>query len=573
MKKLNILISLVFILLLTQVSCSKFPSADLILINGFIYTVDKNNTKAEAIGIKSGKIIFVGNNDDVEQYIDDSTEVIDLAGKVVLPGFIDSHSHPISTVKQIYDVNLNGLETIEEIQSALIDFRNKNKDVKFIRGRGWSNTSFTNSGPDKKYIDEIISDIPVAMQSEDGHTKWVNSKTLELAGITKNTKDPAGGVIERYPGTNQPNGTLREDASDLVKDIFPYYTLNELVTGLEAYQKMALSFGITTVHDAYLDFGVDEIAAYQLLEKENRLKMRIRASLYVDPTMKVEQVNQFILERDKHKGELFQTNSAKIFIDGVVEGRTAYLKEAYYKMPGFYGKLLWELDSLNNICSELEKHSIQIHVHAIGDAAVSTALDAFQFAKNKIGNKDSRNMITHLQLVAPEDILRFNDLGVIAVPQPYWFKKDNYYYDIQVPYLGQKRADEEYPMESFFKAGVIVASSSDYPVTIPCNPFIAIQTGITRSELNNTDTSNILWPQESVTLEQMITSFTINGAFANFIENITGSIEEGKSADLIVIDSDLFDIPVNEISRTKVLQTIFRGEEVYRDSTYSPISR
>ena len=149
--------------------------------------------------------------------------------------------------------------------------------------------------------------------------------------------------------------------------------------------------------------------------------------------------------------------------------------------------------------------------------------------------------------------------------------KDNYYFNIQVPYLGQKRADEEYPMKSFFDAGVIVASSSDYPVTIPCNPFIAIQTGITRSELNNTDPANILWAEESVTLEQMITSFTINGAYANFIDNITGSIEVGKSADLIVIDSDLFNIPVNEISKTKVLQTFFRGKEVYRDSTYSPI--
>ena len=311
MKKQNVLISISIILFIIQLSCSKLPSADLVLKNGNIYTVNNNRSKAESLAIKNGIIIFLGDDDGVENYIDKTTVVIDLANKVVLPGFIDSHSHPISTVKQLYDVNLNGLISIEEIQTALGDFREKHSSAKFIRGRGWTNLSFLNSGPDKKYLDAIINDIPVSLQSEDGHSKWVNSKTLELAGITKDTKDPEGGVIERYPGTKEPSGTLREDASDLIKDIFPYYNLNELVKGLEAYQKMALSFGITTVHDVYLDFDVDEIAAYKLLETENRLNMRIRASLYIDPSIGVQQIEQIVLERDKHKGELVSNQFCK----------------------------------------------------------------------------------------------------------------------------------------------------------------------------------------------------------------------------------------------------------------------
>jgi predicted amidohydrolase YtcJ len=296
--------------------------------------------------------------------------------------------------------------------------------------------------------------------------------------------------------------------------------------------------------------------------------MRFRASLYIDPSLGASQVKRLINERSKHSGDLFKIISGKIFIDGVVEGTTALLKEPYNHIPNFYGQLLWDLDSLNNIREELGKNNFQIHVHAIGDSAVNAALNAFEFSKNE---SDLRHSITHLQMASMEDIVRFRELGVIAIPQPYWFKKDSYYTDIQVPYLGQKRADKEYPMASFFNEGVIVASSSDYPVTIPCNPFIAIQTGITRSEPNNSDPTNILWPEESVTLEQMIASFTINGAYANFVEHITGSIEIGKSADLIVIDSDLFKMPLNNISKTKVLQTIFKGKVVFRDSSYTPL--
>ena len=234
-------------------------------------------------------------------------------------------------------------------------------------------------------------------------------------------------------------------------------------------------------------------------------------------------------------------------------------------MPNFRGEPRWETDKLNSMCAELDKNKFQIHVHSIGDAATAMTLDAFAYAIKKNGKRDSRNLITHIQLVDPQDILRFKELGVVAVPQPYWFMKDDYYYNIQVPYLGLKRADDEYPMASFFKAGVVVASASDYAVTIPCNPLKAIQIGITRSCLGVTDPKEILWPEERATLEQMIASFTINGAYANFLENTTGSIEVGKMADLIVLDKNLFKVPVDEISKVKVILTFFAGKEVFSD--------
>lgn len=565
--------SLVTIIILFYfiVGCStnQNEKADTVFTNGFVYTVDSINSKAEAVAIKDKSIIFIGDNDSVQKYIGEKTKVINLNGKMVLPGFVDAHCHSISSYRYFNELNLYGLKSKENIQNAIKKYLSEHPDAKYIKGRGWSDTDFPGIGPDKKIIDEIVKDIPVSFSSDGGHSKWVNSKTLELAGINNSTKNPKGGIIERYPGTNEPNGTLRENASDLVADIFPAYTVENLMDGLEAYQRMVSAFGITTVHDAYLDAGSNETDAFRNLEKNNKLKMRFRASLYIDPEKSVEQIKSLIEERKKNSGELFQTNSAKIFIDGVVEGSTAYLKEPYKHQPKNYGEIFWKIDSLNKICSALDKEHFQIHVHAIGDAATSVTLYAFASAEFQNGKRDSRNSITHLQLVDESDIKKFKELGVIAVPQPYWFSKDDYYYNIQVPYLGQKRADEEYPMKSFFDEGVIAASSSDYPVTIPCNPLEAIQFGITRSEFNTTDSSEVLWPEERVTLEQMIRSFTINGAYANFLEKETGSIEVGKKADLIVLDKNLFEIPVTDIYKAKVLMTLFEGKDVFVDSSYT----
>lgn len=565
--------SLVTIIILFYfiVGCStnQNEKADTVFTNGFVYTVDSINSKAEAVAVKDKAIIFVGDNESVQNYIGDKTKVINLNGKMVLPGFVDAHCHSISSYRYFNELNLYGLKSKEDIQNAIKKYLFEHPDAKYIKGRGWSDTDFPGIGPDKKIIDEIVKDIPVSFSSDGGHSKWVNSKTLELAGINNSTKNPKGGNIERYPGTNEPNGTLRENAADLVADIFPAYTVENLMDGLEAYQRMVSAFGITTVHDAYLDAGSNETEAFRTLEKDNKLKMRFRASLYIDPEKSVEQIKSLIEERKKNSGELFQTNSAKIFIDGVVEGSTAYLKEPYKHQPKNYGEIFWKIDSLNKICSALDKEHFQIHVHAIGDAATSVTLYAFASAEFQNGKRDSRNSITHLQLVDESDIKKFKELGVIAVPQPYWFSKDDYYYNIQVPYLGQKRADEEYPMKSFFDEGVIAASSSDYPVTIPCNPLEAIQFGITRSEFNTTDSSEVLWPEERVTLEQMIRSFTINGAYANFLEKETGSIEVGKKADLIVLDKNLFEIPVTDIYKAKVLMTLFEGKDVFVDSSYT----
>ena len=541
-------------------------AASLVLKNGFIYTVDGQRTIAEALAVRDGRIVYVGSNGGVEPYVGKGTDVIDLNGRMVLPGFFDSHCHAAyGAAHEGFDIMFTGLKSVDEYKQAIRDFYAAHRDAKFIKGRGWKNTLFAKTGPDKRIIDEIIPDIPVALDDEGGHATWVNSLTLKLAGITKETKSPRGGVIEHDPATGEPTGTLREGAAGLVSSLFPDYTVEQLMQAIESYQRMAASFGITTAHDATLDVDGNDFQAYKNLERENRLAMRFRASLWVDQKKGLEQVAGLITDRAKNCGPLFQANGAKIYIDGVVEGSTAYLLKPFKHIPHFRGVPRWDADKLNAMCAELDRNKFQIHVHAIGDAATAMILDAFAYAARMNGKRDARDLVTHLQLVDPKDILRFRELGVVAVPQPYWFMKDDYYYNIQVPYLGQKRADEEYPMESFFKAGVAVASSSDYAVTIPCNPLVAIQTGITRSVPGVTDPKEILWPAERATLDQMIASFTINGAYANFLEDTTGSIEVGKAADLIVLDKNLFKMPADEISTAKVILTFFGGKRVFSD--------
>ena len=543
-------------------------AADLIMKNGFIYTVDGQRTTAEAAAIKDGKFIYVGSDRGVDRYAKEGTRVIDLGRRMVLPGFIDSHCHPAyGAAHELFDIMFTGLNSIDEYKQAIREFAATHRDAKFIKGRGWKNTLFGKTGPDKKIIDEIIPDIPVALDDEGGHASWVNSLTLKLAGINRDTQNPRGGVIERDPETGEATGTLREGAANLVSALFPDYTVEQLMQAIEAYQKMAASFGITTAHDGTVDVEGNDFNAYKNLEREDRLRMRFRASLWVDPKKGLEQVSGLIADRAKNSGPLFQTNGAKVYIDGVVEGSTAYLLEPYTHLPGFRGEPRWDAGQLDAMCGELDKNKFQVHVHAIGDAATAMILDAFAYARQKNGPRDARNQVTHIQLVAPRDILRFKELGVVAVPQPYWFMKDDYYYNLQVPYLGQERADDKYPMESFFKSGVVVASSSDYAVTIPCNPLKAIQIGMTRSVPGVTDPKEVLWPGERATLEQMIASFTINGAYANFLEQTTGSIEVGKMADLIVLDKNLFAIPAGEISQAKVILTCFAGKVVFSDGT------
>jgi predicted amidohydrolase YtcJ len=541
--------------------------ADLVLKNGTVYTVDQNRNWAEALAVAGQEIVYVGNMAGVETFIGAETTVLDLQGKLVLPGFVDAHAHPSHAIDLVGNISLYNLESAQKYEEVIAKFIAQHPDKAVYRGSGWSDSFFDALGPLKNGLDALLPARPIALVSYDGHSMWVNSVALEWAHITAETPDPAGGRIERNSKTGEPSGTLRETAMNLVQRALPAYTLEERKNALLAYQKMAAEVGITLVHDSMVD--IPTIEAYNALAQADQLTMRFRGSITMEPDQDLaHQVETVVAERSQNNHPYFQTNTAKIFVDGVVEGGTAYLHEPYAHRPDFYGEPIWPPEILNPATVALEKEQVQIHIHVIGDAATRITLDALEISQKTHGTRDSRHMVTHLQLVEPEDIPRFKELDIVGLPQPFWFKIDEYYTKLALPYLGKERADRQYPMQSFIDAGVIMASASDFPVTIPFDPVIAIQNGITRSSING-NSKAVLWPEERSTLEDMIVSFTYNGAFANFLEDEIGSIEVGKQADLIVLDQNLFEIPVDEIAKTKVILTLVGGKEVYRSETFS----
>jgi len=537
--------------------------SNLIFLNGSVYTMDKTRVWSQAIAITADQIVFVGSNEGVDSYIGADTIVIDLKGKMVLPGFVEAHAHPSQAMDFFGNISLYSLDSLEDYQRVITEYVDCQPNEVFYRGSGWADTHFPSIGPTKVILDALIPDKPAALVSYDGHSLWVNSKTLELAQITKDTPDPEGGRIERDPETGEPSGTLRETAFKLVEGVIPDYTLEERKNALLAYQEMAARAGITMCHDAMLD--AQAIAAFNSLAEQDQLKIRFRGSITLDPDQDlIKQIEMVIAERSKNTHPYFQIRAAKIFVDGVVEGGTAYLLEPYEHKPEFRGEPIWGPEILNTTCTALDKEHIQIHLHVIGDAAARITLDALETTRQRNLERDSRHLTTHLQLVAHNDIQRFNQLDIVSVVQPFWFKIDEYYSELALPYLGAKRADRQYPMQCFIDAGVVMASSSDFPVTIQFDPLIAIQLGITRSSMSESS-GEVLWPEERANLEDMLRSFTYNGAYANFLENKIGSIEVGKQADVIVLDQNLFEIPATEIAATKVLLTLVDGKEIYRD--------
>jgi predicted amidohydrolase YtcJ len=554
--------------------------ADIVLTDGRIYTVDEKRSWAEAVAIRDKEIEFVGSNEGVRSFIGPETEVYPLDGRLVLPGFIDSHAHPTMGSLFADMVGLENLPSLKSYQDAVLHFFRNNPGIKVMYGTGWENAHFPPTGPLKGDLDEIVDDIPLSLLSEDGHALWVNSRAIELAGVTKDGPCPKGGVIERDPETGEPSGTFREDAMDLINNALPPLSIEQIKQGLRAFAELAASEGITTIHDAMLfapghkgsclGFGAHRknTEAFSELAESGDLTLRVRGSFHTSPELGISQLPLLKKACEKYNHPLFQAHSIKFFIDGVVEGHTAYLMEPYTNAPDYYGEKLWEIEDLEEMFNAVEREKLQIHVHSIGDQATKMTLDAFSYASSQNEKRDARHQITHLHLVAEDDFGRFKELDIIGVPQPMWFQKGLDYEELALSYLGRERADRQYPMKRFIDEGVMLASASDWPVSMPCPPLLGIYGGVTRIERGKSGDEDILGPEERVSLEEMIASYTINGAYANFLENETGSIEVGKKADLAVLEQNLFEIPAENIHEARVLLTIFEGREVFRDASF-----
>jgi predicted amidohydrolase YtcJ len=548
---------------LVSVSCGRKEAvrpADLILMNGAVYTMDKAQPWAEAVAVTADKIVYAGPARGAGRFKGSGTKTIDLGGRMVLPGFQDSHIHLIEGGIETSQCNLGGLQTREAVFAGIKDYAASRPDEKWITGGRWELPVFPAANPTKEDLDKLVPDRPACLSAADGHSAWVNSRALKIAGITRDTPDPAGGRIERNPKTGEPTGTLRESAGGLVEEHIPELGADAYIKGLRAGLEMARRFGITSIIEA--NAGEKILGAYSALDKSGELTLRVLASLHVDTDKGPSEVDRLVKLRETYRGPHLRATTAKIFADGVIESHTAALLEPYLGRPGDRGLPLLEPGAFDRLAIALDAAGFQIHVHAIGDRAIRMTLDAMEAAGRANGLRDLRHHICHLELIDPADIPRFKALGVVANFQALWAYADPYITQLTIPILGPGRSRWLYPIGSVVRTGAVIVGGSDWSVS-SANPLDAIQVAVTRRDPEGPP--GPAWiPEEIVDLPTMLAAYTTNGAYLSHEETARGSIAPGLTADLIVLDRNLFKIPASDIHKAKVLLTLFEGKPVFR---------
>ncbi len=543
---------------------AKTDAADLALTGGKIYTVDSERSWAEAIAVRDDRIVFVGSSEHAKAHIGPETKVVELDGRMVVPGFQDAHVHPISAGVEANSCDLNAAEDVEGYVAIIKQYADAHPDEPWITGGGWLMSAF---GPGalarRELIDAVVPDRPVILWSRDGHTVWVNTKALEVAGITNKTPDPPDGRIDRDPKTGAAVGSLQEGADDLVASKMPPLSEAKREEGLRYAVKYLNGLGITAVQDASVN--EEDLEAYRKLDEAGDLSLHVIGSIWWERDQGVEQIEGMKRLRSAYTKGQVDAGTVKIMQDGVMENYTAAMLEPYH-LPGkkdVRGIPMVEPEKLKEAVTRLDAANFQVHFHAIGDAAIRQSLDAVEAARKANGDLGHRHHISHLQLIDKADIPRFKELGVVANFQPLWAYADDYITELTIPFLGPERSAGMYPIGSVQKSGAIVAFGSDWSVSSP-SPFEQIETAVTRMGALG-DTTEPWLPEERITLPEAIAAFTINAAYTNRLDKDTGSIEVGKRADLVVLDRNLFEIPPAELSDTKVLVTLFEGRPVHGD--------
>jgi predicted amidohydrolase YtcJ len=569
--------------------------ADLVLKNGRVYTMEAPGGWAEAVVIGKDRIIHVGTAKSAETFIGSGTEVIDLEGRLVLPAFVDSHMHPThGAYRYCFCLSLFDINEANPVASYLRgteSFCREHPRLSWIQGAGFRRPAFDDIGPRKEWLDRIEPNRPISIVSKDGHSMWVNSRALALAGISSETPDPPNGVIKRDPETGQPAGLLQEAAMDLIKPLIPKPEKDTMKEALLRLQEWLNREGITTVHDAMLELEEPHVfEAYRELALEGRLTVRYRASWRIYPD------RDFEADIDRALGLARQlttpwvkADAFKFFADEVIEEETAYLLEPYaHRHDDWHGLKDWDDGDLEAALTKTLECGGQPHIHVIGDAAARATLDVLEKVQKNTGILNSRPLFAHVQMVTPEDIGRMAELGVVAVVAPYWATIDDYFWELYVPYLGHDRAFyHQYPMKSFLAAGVNLAIHSDFSVN-EFDMMWAVYSAMTRrlpqrvfkqlfgqnigyrwiseekTELAYGEFGPLPPAGERLSLDEILRAATLGGAYANFLENDLGSIEPGKLADLVVFDRNLFDIDMEDIPKAKVIMTLFEGRIVHR---------
>ena len=560
--------------------------ADLVFAGGTVHTVDAVRGRATAVAVRDGRVVTVGH--DVDDLIGPDTEVVDLRGGALIPGFQDAHVHPAFAGVTMLTCNLMDVAGPAEALARVAAYAAAHPEREWITGSGWSMDWFPGGTPERGLLDAVVADRPIYLTNRDGHGAWVNTRAFTVAGIDAVTPDPADGRIEREPD-GSPAGTLHEGAALLVGRHVPHPTEGERLAGLLRAQEHLHALGITAWQDAivgpYLGYQ-DPYGTYLAAARAGRLTARVTGALWWDRDRGLDQLPELRARRENSRAGRFRPTSVKIMQDGVVENFTAAMIDPYLdgcgRRTGNRGRSHIDPAALREYVTALDAHGFQVHLHAIGDRAVREALDAIAAARDRNGTgasfrgddppvplvahapADNRHHIAHLQVVHPDDIPRFAALDVAANMQPLWAAHDPQMDELTIPFLGPQQAARQYPFAALRAAGAVLAAGSDWAVS-SANPWWGIHVAVNRIAPpgEGTPGAGPLLPGQALDLGTALAAYTMGSAYVNHLDHETGSIEAGKLADLAVLDRDPFAGSPEDIHATQVTQTYVAGRRVF----------
>ncbi|WP_262706069.1 MULTISPECIES: amidohydrolase [Streptomyces] len=547
--------------------------ADTVFVGGRVFTgAGTRPTPVDAaVAVGGGRILAVAEASAVWSLAGAATEVVDLEGGLLLPGFQDAHVHPVVGGSLMLGCDLGGRSTAEDCLAVVAQYAEDHPDAAWIRGGGWSMDSFPGGTPTRGTLDAVVPDRPVLLTNRDGHGAWANTRALDLAGVDRHTPDPVDGRIEREPdGT--PAGTLHEGAVELVARHMPIATPDEAYAGLLAAQEYLFSLGVTGWQDAMIGAfpgNPDNFDVYLRAAREGSLLARVVGALWWDRERGLEQLPELVERRRTGQAGRFNATSVKIMQDGVAENFTAGMLEPYLDGCGCptanSGLSFVDPALLIEAVCALDRSGFQVHFHALGDRAVREALDALAAARAANGVNDNRHHMAHLQVVHPDDIGRFASLNVAANIQALWAAHEPQMDELTIPFLGPERAALQYPFGDLRRAGARLVAGSDWSVSSP-NPLWGIHVAVNRTVPPEEATGAPyppFHPEQALSLAEALTAYTAGSAWVNHLDDVTGTIEQGKYADLVVLDRDPFGGPSQEIADARVRRTYVDGRLVF----------
>ena len=547
-------------IILTLGGCQR-ETADLVLKDANVITVDPDRPQAEAIAIQGDLILVVGTNEEVDALVGDTTRVLSLNGATVVPGLIDAHMHFNSLGKRTKQLFLDETRTPEEAVAIVREQVEKRSAGEWVLGHGWHTVTWDGAAyPDNAALNEVAPDNPVYLVGMARHAAWVNDEALRIAGIDKDTPDPPGGQILRDPNTREPTGILLEKARPLVANVLPKETRASKKADFELSVRTATSMGLTSVHDAGGNY--DDIEIYKELLEEGKLDVRLYVMFDVPSPGSV--LDEYISKPPEiGLGDNRLTlRSLKVYADGALGARGAVLLEPYSDRPEAKGLVRNDEEALYQILSRAMKAGYQVATHAIGDGGNRALLNAVERAQAELPGRDPRHRNEHAQIISPDDIPRFAELGVIASMQPVHGTMDMGFVESRI---GPERMEGAYAWKSLLDSGATLIGSADTPAfpVLWTNPMLGIYAAVTRQDADGNPPGGF-YPEQRLSRMEALKMYTLSAAYAAFEEDVKGTLTPGKLADITILSKDILSIPAPEILETEALMTIVGGEIVFQ---------